>query len=230
MSSAEEREDHDMYCEKAVALIIDLCLDDSPLLQPNTCQDFITLLATNQSPNSAGSAVGSTALLCLNHGVYGQVTEVALAHADSSPIKELCCVCESERPQLGQEETRVHQSTVSPKMTLNDVCILIPKGGMCGCGYITGEETEGDGVPRDTEVPEKAICSYSERQGTYLWWARTTQDLSFSLLLLVFVACGLGLLGVIVFASWKLCWVHWRTKDLSSSATVLASAPPLLRL
>ncbi|KAM9535537.1 synaptotagmin-6 isoform 1-T1 [Salvelinus alpinus] len=104
MSSAEEREDHDMYCEKAVALIIDLCLDDSPLLQPNTCQDFITLLATNQSPNSAGS------------------------------------------------------------------------------------------------------------------------DLSFSLLLLVFVACGLGLLSVIVFASWKLCKVHWRTKDLSSSATALA--PP----
>ncbi|XP_055769532.1 synaptotagmin-6-like [Salvelinus fontinalis] len=104
MSSAEEREDHDMYCEKAVALIIDLCLDDSPLLQPNTCQDFITLLATNQSPNSAGS------------------------------------------------------------------------------------------------------------------------DLSFSLLLLVFVACGLGLLSVIVFASWKLCRVHWRTKDLSSSATALA--PP----
>ncbi|XP_029631523.1 synaptotagmin-6 [Salmo trutta] len=93
-----------MYCEKAVALIIDLCLDDSPLLQPNTCQDFITLLATNQSPNSAGS------------------------------------------------------------------------------------------------------------------------DLSFSLLLLVFVACGLGLLSVIVFASWKLCRVHWRTKDLSSSATALA--PP----
>ncbi|XP_038821044.1 synaptotagmin-6 [Salvelinus namaycush] len=104
MSSAEEREDHDMYCEKAVALIIDLCLDDSPLLQPNTCQDFITLLATNQSPNSAGS------------------------------------------------------------------------------------------------------------------------DLSFSLLLLVFVACGLGLLSVIIFASWKLCRVHWRTKDLSSSATALA--PP----
>ncbi|XP_045078963.1 synaptotagmin-6-like isoform X2 [Coregonus clupeaformis] len=75
-------------------------------------------------------------------------------------------------------------------------------------------------------MENKAIRSYSERQGTYLWWARTTQDLSFSLLLLVFVACGLGLLGVIVFASWKLCWVHWRTKDLSSSATVLASAPP----
>lgn len=40
----------------------------------------------------------------------------------------------------------------------------------------------------------------------------------------MFVACGLGLLSVIVFASWKLCRVHWRTKDLSSSATALA--PP----
>ena len=55
MSSAEERKDHDMHCEKAVALIIDLCLDDSPLLQPNTCQDFITLLAPN--PNSAWSGM-----------------------------------------------------------------------------------------------------------------------------------------------------------------------------
>ncbi|XP_064856793.1 synaptotagmin-6 [Oncorhynchus nerka] len=104
-----------MYCEKAVALIIDLCLDDSPLLQPNTCQDFITLLATNQNPNSAGS----------------------VPPAPTSP--------------------------------------------------------------------------------TFVY-------LSFSLLLLVFVACGLGLLSVIVFASWKLCRVHWRTKDLSSSATALA--PP----
>ncbi|XP_010879741.1 synaptotagmin-6 [Esox lucius] len=108
MSSVEEREDHDAYCEKAVALIIDLCLDNSPLLQPNTCQDFITLLATNQSPNTSGS------------------------------------------------------------------------------------------------------------------------DLSFSLLLVVFVACGLALLGVIVFATWKLCWVPRRTKDLSSSATALtpATGPP----
>ncbi|CAB1315176.1 unnamed protein product [Coregonus sp. 'balchen'] len=53
-------------------------------------------------------------------------------------------------------------------------------------------------------------------------------EISFSFLLLVFVACGLALLGVIVFASWKLCWVPWRTKDLSSSATNLAPAagPP----
>ncbi|KAJ7999541.1 hypothetical protein DPEC_G00195500 [Dallia pectoralis] len=60
MSSVEEREDHDIYCEKAVALIIDLCVDNSPLLQPNTCQDFITLLATNQSSNSSGSALCTT--------------------------------------------------------------------------------------------------------------------------------------------------------------------------
>nr|XP_046188165.1 synaptotagmin-6-like [Oncorhynchus gorbuscha] len=126
MSSAEERKDHDMHCERAVALIIDLCLDDSPLLQPNTCQDFITLLAT--SPNSAWS----------------------------------------ER---------------------ESACTEIQKG-------------------RERRV--------------------FVTDLSFSFLLLGFVACGLALLGVIVFASWKLCWLPWRTKDLSSSATALApaAAPP----
>ncbi|KAM6979665.1 synaptotagmin-6 [Aplochiton taeniatus] len=104
MSSAET-EEQDMFCEKAVTLIIDLCLDDSPLLEPNTCEEFIALLA-NQSPNNRGS------------------------------------------------------------------------------------------------------------------------DISFSLLLLVFVVCGLLLLGVIVFASWKLCRVPWRKKDLSSSITALAPAGP----
>ncbi|KAJ7999542.1 hypothetical protein DPEC_G00195510 [Dallia pectoralis] len=49
-------------------------------------------------------------------------------------------------------------------------------------------------------------------------------DLPFSLLLVVFVACGLALLGVILLATWKLCWVPRLTKNLSSSATALAPA------
>lgn len=48
--SAIATEDQDMFCEKAVALIIDLCLDDSPLLDPETCQDFLVLL-TNENPS-----------------------------------------------------------------------------------------------------------------------------------------------------------------------------------
>uniref|UniRef100_A0A673HD98 Synaptotagmin-6-like n=1 Tax=Sinocyclocheilus rhinocerous TaxID=307959 RepID=A0A673HD98_9TELE len=51
-------------------------------------------------------------------------------------------------------------------------------------------------------------------------------DISFSLLLLVFVVCGLALLGVISVATWKLCWVPWRTKVLYSSATALAPTRP----
>lgn len=53
--SAIATEDQDMFCEKAVALIIDLCLDDSPLLDSETCQDFLVLL-TSENPNisSAG--------------------------------------------------------------------------------------------------------------------------------------------------------------------------------
>uniref|UniRef100_A0AAR2JKV3 C2 domain-containing protein n=1 Tax=Pygocentrus nattereri TaxID=42514 RepID=A0AAR2JKV3_PYGNA len=46
-------------------------------------------------------------------------------------------------------------------------------------------------------------------------------DISFSVLLLVFVLCGLALLGVISLATWKLCWVPWRSEALSSSATAL---------
>ncbi|XP_036388885.1 synaptotagmin-6 [Megalops cyprinoides] len=51
-------------------------------------------------------------------------------------------------------------------------------------------------------------------------------DLSFSFLLVVFVVCGLALLGLCAFATWKLCWVPWRNKALSSSAAALAPACP----
>ncbi|XP_056107513.1 synaptotagmin-6 [Rhinichthys klamathensis goyatoka] len=103
--SAIATEDQDMFCEKAVALIVDLCLDDSPLLDSETCQDFLVLL-TSENPNISSS------------------------------------------------------------------------------------------------------------------------DISFSLLLLVFAVCGLALLGVISVATWKLCWVPWRSKVLSSSATALAPTRP----
>ncbi|KAJ8369823.1 hypothetical protein SKAU_G00098510 [Synaphobranchus kaupii] len=49
-------------------------------------------------------------------------------------------------------------------------------------------------------------------------------DLSFSFLLAVLAVCGLGLLGLCAFASWKLCWVPWRSKALSSSSAPLAPA------
>lgn len=51
-------------------------------------------------------------------------------------------------------------------------------------------------------------------------------DISFSLLLLVFAVCGLALLGVISVATWKLCWVPWRSKVLSFSTTALAPTRP----
>jgi len=52
--SAIATEDQDMFCEKAVALIVDLCLDDSPLLDSETCQDFLVLL-TSENPNISSS-------------------------------------------------------------------------------------------------------------------------------------------------------------------------------
>lgn len=52
--SATTFEDQDMFCEKAVALIVDLCLDSSPYLDSATCQDFLLLL-TNENPNISSS-------------------------------------------------------------------------------------------------------------------------------------------------------------------------------
>ncbi|KAJ8258121.1 hypothetical protein GJAV_G00193390 [Gymnothorax javanicus] len=48
-------------------------------------------------------------------------------------------------------------------------------------------------------------------------------DHSFSFLLAVLLLCGLGLLGLFALASWKLCWVPWRRKTLSSSTAPLAT-------
>uniref|UniRef100_A0A673MHY7 Uncharacterized protein n=1 Tax=Sinocyclocheilus rhinocerous TaxID=307959 RepID=A0A673MHY7_9TELE len=38
----------------------------------------------------------------------------------------------------------------------------------------------------------------------------------------VIIACGLALLLLTAFVSWKLCWVPWRSKALSSSSAALA--------
>ncbi|XP_072320660.1 synaptotagmin-9 [Eucyclogobius newberryi] len=42
-------------------------------------------------------------------------------------------------------------------------------------------------------------------------------DVSVSLLSLVVTACGLALFGVSLFVSWKLCWIPWRERGLSST-------------
>ncbi|XP_007885985.1 synaptotagmin-9b [Callorhinchus milii] len=42
-------------------------------------------------------------------------------------------------------------------------------------------------------------------------------DISISLLSLVVTACGLALFGVSLFVSWKLCWIPWRERAVSSN-------------
>ncbi|KAL7837341.1 hypothetical protein SRHO_G00270520 [Serrasalmus rhombeus] len=66
MHVAAPAEEHDVFCEKAVALIVDLCLDDSPLLDTDTCQDFLVLL-TNHSHDISSSDKSTVvwALSCL---------------------------------------------------------------------------------------------------------------------------------------------------------------------
>lgn len=51
-------------------------------------------------------------------------------------------------------------------------------------------------------------------------------DISISLLSLVVTACGLALFGVSLFVSWKLCWIPWRERGLSTSTKVGHPDPP----
>ncbi|KAJ7406739.1 Synaptotagmin-6 [Pitangus sulphuratus] len=49
------------------------------------------------------------------------------------------------------------------------------------------------------------------------------KELSVSLLAVIVIVCGLALVAVFLFLFWKLCWVPWRNKALSSNLAVLRS-------
>uniref|UniRef100_A0A674P6F8 Synaptotagmin 6 n=1 Tax=Takifugu rubripes TaxID=31033 RepID=A0A674P6F8_TAKRU len=44
-----DREEYDMVCQRAVTLIVDLCLHNSTLLDQDTCQDYLLLLSSPSS-------------------------------------------------------------------------------------------------------------------------------------------------------------------------------------
>lgn len=48
-SMSSDREEYDMVCQKAVTLIVDLCLHNSTLLDRETCQDYLFLLSSQSS-------------------------------------------------------------------------------------------------------------------------------------------------------------------------------------
>ena len=48
-------EEYDMVCQKAVTLIVDLCLQNSALLDSDTCEDFLFLLSNQSSDNKEPS-------------------------------------------------------------------------------------------------------------------------------------------------------------------------------
>ncbi len=50
---------HDMICQKAVSLIVDLCTQDSPRLDHNTCEEFLFLIS-NQENNHKDSGNDQT--------------------------------------------------------------------------------------------------------------------------------------------------------------------------
>ncbi|RLV86634.1 hypothetical protein DV515_00015842 [Chloebia gouldiae] len=55
------------------------------------------------------------------------------------------------------------------------------------------------------------------------FWQKVAEELSISLLAVIVIVCGLALVAVFVFLFWKLCWVPWRNKALSSHLAVLRS-------
>lgn len=52
---------------------------------------------------------------------------------------------------------------------------------------------------------------------------RPTLDITTGLPIGVIISCCLALLLLSAFVSWKLCWVPWRNKTLSSSSAALAT-------
>ena len=48
-SMSSDREEYDMVCQRAVTLIVDLCLHNSTLLDQDTCQDYLILLSSHSS-------------------------------------------------------------------------------------------------------------------------------------------------------------------------------------
>lgn len=54
----------------------------------------------------------------------------------------------------------------------------------------------------------------------------SSPDATFGLLLGVFVVCGLALLGLLTYVSWKLCCVPWRTKAHYPSSSLSPACGP----
>ncbi|XP_077447894.1 synaptotagmin-6 isoform X1 [Stigmatopora argus] len=53
---SSERAEYDMVCQRAVTLIVDLCLHNSTLLEQDTCQDFLFLLSSHSAKHTTQDA------------------------------------------------------------------------------------------------------------------------------------------------------------------------------
>ncbi|AWP10128.1 Hypothetical protein SMAX5B_014494 [Scophthalmus maximus] len=60
---SSDREEHDMVCQRAVTLIVDLCLHNSTLLDRDTCQDFLLLLSSQTSDRKERESRAPTPLI-----------------------------------------------------------------------------------------------------------------------------------------------------------------------
>ncbi|XP_068097521.1 synaptotagmin-3 isoform X2 [Hyperolius riggenbachi] len=85
---------------------------------------------------------------------------------------------------------------------------------------------EDDHICRSTVTLMKELCIRNEQDEKCLEFYElqrsqgmhyTNTDVSVSLLSVIVTFCGIVLLGVLLFVSWKLCWIPWRDKGSSQT-------------
>ncbi|ROL46872.1 hypothetical protein DPX16_20524 [Anabarilius grahami] len=59
---------HDMICQKAVSLIVDLCMQDSPRLDHDTCEEFLFLISNQQYNHKDSGIVGHGQSVAVDDG------------------------------------------------------------------------------------------------------------------------------------------------------------------
>ncbi|XP_033942199.1 synaptotagmin-6 [Pseudochaenichthys georgianus] len=137
---SSDREEYDMVCQKAVTLIVDLCLHNSSLLDPDTCQDYLFLLSSHSSDRKQlGSSFGlllgvflfcGLALLGLLTFVSWKLCRVPLRTKAHLSSPSLTLTCDPEICPL--QPTILLPSPLQSPVTMATEKVKDPMGSM-GC-------------------------------------------------------------------------------------------------
>ncbi|KAG2455984.1 SY63 protein, partial [Polypterus senegalus] len=146
---------------------------------------------------------GSTAL--------GPAALISIALASQRPgSKVIICTDGKANTDLGNLEDVSSEELAASKQFYNQLAEYARQQG-----YFKHEDNEDStlfrtvgNVTRDTEI----TFEFGTAEEMY-------KDISVSLLSVIVTFCGIVLLGVSLFVSWKLCWIPWRDKEGSGSST-----------